>query len=234
MKLSGKEILLIEDDDHVCQVVEATLQKYNADLDVAKTGQEGLELIRSNAYDAIVLDIMLPDIEGTEICRVVRGDKNIITPIIMLTARVEEADRVLGFELGADDYITKPFSPRELVARINACIRCLKRTAQEQDEYCIGPLDIDERSREVLAPLGKLDFPRKEFDVLLLMAKHPGQVFGREHILNSVWGYSSITDARTVDEHIKRIRKKLKNGGVKEDLIKTVWGVGYKMEAEDS
>ena len=230
-------IMLVEDDPLIVEFTEKNLIKDGFEVLVATTGNEALELLTKHQADIILLDIMLPDMDGVEVCRRIRqGDVSEASliptdvPIVMLTARAEDADKLRGFETGVDDYITKPFNPLELTARLRAVLR--RTIGQEALEVIeIGPLMINSIERTVLLKDSPLTLTPKEFDLLLLLARHPNRVFSREELLAKVWGYT-FGNTRTVDEHIKRLRQKLEAAGLDWELITTVWGVGYKLQLE--
>ncbi|MBM7557382.1 response regulator [Halanaerobacter jeridensis] len=238
MDLHGKKILLIEDDDHIYSLVEAMLKSYDIDLIFKQDGQSGLKAALEKDLDLILLDIMLPEKDGWEICRELKN-KGVETPIIMLTAKVEETDKVLGLEIGADDYVTKPFSPRELTARIKAVIRRFEKTkdkpAAEKKALELPSLDlrIDPKSRAVYIQGSEIAVAPKEFQLLVFLARRPNQAFSREELLTEIWGPDTDKRSRTIDEHIKRLRKKLSKGGLEEIPLETVWGVGYKFVIKD-
>lgn len=234
MVLNRKKILVIEDDDHIFALIKATLKTYQVHLELAPDGERGLEMAQSQIFDLIILDIMLPEKSGWDVCKELRKD-GIEIPIIMLTAKVEEVDKILGLEIGADDYITKPFSPRELVARIKAVLRRIEKSQiNEEDRLLFSKqnLIIDGKKYQVQIGERVLELPPKEFDLLFFLASHPGQVFKREQLLHQIWDYTSTVKTRTVDEHIKRLRQHLEEAGLEnpEQIIKTFWGVGYKFE----
>lgn len=236
MSLNHKRILVIEDDDHIFALIKATLKTYQTYLELAEDGEKGLQKALQG-FDLIILDIMLPEKSGWEVCKELRQN-GIETPIIMLTAKVEEMDKVLGLEMGADDYITKPFSPRELVARMKAVLRRIEISQKEEDRLHFPSLSmvIDQKRYQVKVRDNAMELPPKEFELLFFLASHPGQVFKREQILNQIWDYSATVKTRTIDEHIKRLRQKLEEAGLKnpELVIKTLWGVGYKFEVDRS
>ncbi|HEV2952983.1 MAG TPA: response regulator transcription factor, partial [Candidatus Dormibacteraeota bacterium] len=178
--------------------------------------------------DLVVLDIMLPGLDGLSICREIRKTSGV--PIIMLTARDDVTDKVVGLELGADDYLTKPFHPQELVARAKALLRRSKSEPDQPDVVRVGPLEVDLVRHEVRFGEGKVQLRPKEFDLLALLARHPGRVFQRSELLDLVWGYDFPGYTRTVDVHVQQLREKLAAGGVENPAIHTVWGVGYKLE----
>jgi len=230
-------VMLVEDDPLIVEFTEKNLIKDGFEVIVATTGSEALELLTKHRADIILLDVMLPDVHGFEVCRRIRqGDVPgtslvpVNVPIVMLTARAEDADKLRGFETGVDDYITKPFNPLELTARLQAVLR--RTTGRELPEIIeIGPLVINSTERTVLLKDSHLGLTPKEFDLLLLLARHPNRVFSREEFLEKVWGYT-FGNTRTVDEHVKRLRQKLETAGLDWELITTVWGVGYKLQLE--
>lgn len=225
-------MLVADDDPNVREIIRLYFEKQHIQMIEAQDGEEALELAEKESPDIVILDVMMPKMDGYEACREILKRYDI--PIIMLTAKNEEFDRVLGLELGADDYMTKPFSPRELVARIKAILRRMQRSKSAEGElqavYEFEGLSILPDRREVIAGDEKISLRPKEFDVLLHLAKSPGTVFTREQLLEHVWGYDFIGDIRTVDVHIKKLREKL--GSYRNDCIQTVWGVGYKFGVE--
>ncbi len=236
MNFNNKKILLIEDDDHIYELLKAILKSYNTDLVLKKDGKKGFEEAMTKNYDLILLDIMLPEKDGWEICQDLKKNNN-ITPIIMLTAKAEETDKVLGLEMGADDYVTKPFSPRELTARMKAVMRRFENSNNNKKnsnkiEFPKINLTIDIKGYKVYTENSVITLAPKEFSLLLFLAKHNGEVFSRKKLLNEIWGYENKQDTRTVDEHIKRIRKKLAKSDLENIPLKTVWGVGYKFEID--
>ncbi|CEP69538.1 Signal transduction response regulator, receiver domain [Moorella glycerini] len=219
-------ILVADDEAGLRQLVRLYLEKEGMVVAEAATGRQALEKLQQDKYDLLILDLMMPDGDGWSVCREVRQKMDL--PIIMLTARGEEMDRLLGFELGADDYVIKPFSPRELVARVKALLRRAGAGLQRGEELQFPGLSIDIAGREVKVDGRAVNnLTPKEFDLLLFLARHPGQVMSREKILEKVWGYDFYGDLRTVDTHIKNLREKL---GRERGFITTVWGVGYKFE----
>ncbi|QGP92896.1 Transcriptional regulatory protein SrrA [Neomoorella glycerini] len=219
-------ILVVDDEAGLRQLVRLYLEKEGMVVAEAATGRQALEKLQQDKYDLLILDLMMPDGDGWSVCRAVRQQMDL--PIIMLTARGEEMDRLLGFELGADDYVIKPFSPRELVARVKALLRRAGAGLQRGEQLQFPGLSIDIAGREVKVDGRTVNnLTPKEFDLLLFLARHPGQVMSREKILEKVWGYDFYGDLRTVDTHIKNLREKL---GRERGFITTVWGVGYKFE----
>ncbi|HLV10196.1 MAG TPA: response regulator transcription factor [Halanaerobiales bacterium] len=239
MDLFGKKILVIEEDPHIFALIRAMLKPYDVKLVLRKDGIGGLETALEEDYNLVLLDIMLPKKDGWEVCRELKssGKK---TPIIMLTAKVEETDKVLGLEIGADDYVTKPFSPRELIARIKAVLRRYENTAdseldKEEKQLIFKKLEmtIDLNQYLLCIKENPVSLTLKEFELLVFLARHQDQVFTREQLLEQIWGFPDFPETRTVDEHIKRLRKKLSEAGLENPPLETVWGVGYKFSLED-
>ena len=224
-------VLIIEDETDILDLIEYHLKQAGYQVLRATDGGSGLELAIRKRPDLIVLDLMLPVMDGKDVCRSLKS--NPLTkaiPILMLTARAEEMDRIVGFELGADDYVTKPFSPRELVLRIKAILR-RKNSAQEPPKIIqIGELRIDVEKHEVSIKEKKITLTSTEFKLLLELASNPGRVQKRDRLLDKVWGYTYEGYARTVDTHIRRLREKL---GPLEDLIETIRGVGYRLREDE-
>ena len=224
------KILLVDDDPNIRQLVNLYLQKEGFEVEMADRGDEALKRFRESPPNLILLDVMLPGMDGWQVCREVRKISNI--PIIMLTAKDETFDKVLGLELGADDYIVKPFDMKELVARIKAVIRRFQAADTPEKELVFPGLTIN-ISQYTVTYMGKaLDMPPREIELLYFLASHPGMVFTREQLLEQVWGYDYFGDSRTVDVHVKRLREKLSGGEELGWQIKTVWGVGYKFEVK--
>lgn len=230
-KLDMMRILVVDDEPMVVEVLERYLLREGFAVATAENGNAALSKAQSWAPDLIVLDIMLPGRDGLEICKTLRKDGSV--PIIMLTARGEETDRIVGLELGADDYVVKPFSPRELVARIKAVIRRASGSdaAMNSSSTLRFPnLAIQPHRRAVEVDGRTTELTAKEFDLLYYMASHPGQVFTREQLMDSVWDYTFAGESSTVTVHIRRLREKIEADPVRPRFIKTVWGVGYKFE----
>ncbi len=227
----SRKILVIEDNREIAQLVSLHLRDLDCDVKVANDGISGLELARSGDYDLIVLDLMLPGMEGLELCRRLRSEPN-YTPILILTAKSSEMDRVIGLEMGADDYLTKPFSIRELLARVKAIMRRMEvfnqRDSDTQKQLTIGDMLIDVQRRKVSIAGDYIDLTAKEFDLLVHFATHPGHVYTRSQLLDLVWGYSHSGYEHTVNSHINRLRGKVERDAAHPDYILTVWGVGYK------
>jgi DNA-binding response OmpR family regulator len=227
----SRRILVIEDNAEIADLLSLHLGDLGCDVRLAADGLTGLEEARSEAYDLIILDLMLPRMEGLELCRRLRG-RDVTTPILMLTAKSSELDRVVGLEMGADDYITKPFSIRELLARVKATFRrmeMLSRPAGEAaDRIHAGQMEIDVDKRSVTVGGRPVTLTAKEFDLLVQFARHPGRVYTRAQLLDLVWGYGHIGYEHTVNSHINRLRGKIEHDPAKPDYVLTVWGVGYK------
>lgn len=228
----GKRILVADDESKIRQLVRMYLEKEGFEVVEAADGGTALDYLSRERFDLVVLDLMMPGTDGWTVCREVRKKDNQV-PIIMLTARGDEVDRVLGLEMGADDYVVKPFSPRELVARIKAVLR----RANREESASVDPgvltypgLIIDPLSRKVEVSGQVVNLTPKEYDLLYFLARSPGRVFTREQLLEKVWGYDYYGDSRTVDTHITRLREKLSRVGGSPQYIVTVWGVGYKFE----
>ncbi len=222
-----QRILVVDDDPTISDVVTRYLQSDGYDVDVAFDGEEALEHARAFYPDLVVLDLMLPKLDGLEVCRLLRAQGPV--PIIMLTAKGDETDRLVGLNLGADDYVAKPFSPRELVARVKAVLRRSGSvTGLEEDSLRIDGLYINPKTRQVGVNGVDVDLTAKEFDLLRFLATHPRQVFSREQLLNDVWDYLYAGDTSTVTVHIRRLREKIEADPTRPRYILTVWGVGYK------
>jgi len=227
-----RNILVIEDNADIANLVALHLRDFGSEVEIAGDGDSGLKAVLSHDYDLVVLDIMLPGIDGLEICRKLRAQAN-YTPILMLTARTGELDRVLGLEMGADDYLTKPFSVRELVARVKAILRRTdlskhKETGSEETVFRAGQLEVIGDKRQVKLEGKPVDLTAKEFDLLLFFINNPGHVFTRSQLLDKVWGYGHDGYEHTVNSHINRLRAKIEKNPAEPRYILTVWGVGYK------
>lgn len=224
------KILVVDDDQNIAELIRIYLEKEMYEVKMAYDGKKALDSFYQWAPDLVILDIMIPHMDGYEVCKQIRKAGNI--PIIMLTARGEVIDKVLGLELGADDYIVKPFDPKELLARIKAVLRRVQNNDMVKDEKLVFPgLSIDKNDYTVTFQGNRLELPPKEMELLYFLASRPNQVFTREQLLEKVWDYDYIGDSRTVDVHIKRLREKLHDDMGRWE-IKTVWGVGYKFEVK--
>ncbi|MCI6292130.1 MAG: response regulator transcription factor [Clostridiales bacterium] len=225
------KILLVDDDPNIRQLVRLYLEKEGFDVTEADRGDTALKEFKAAPPNLILLDVMLPGMDGWQVCREVRKVSNI--PIIMLTAKDETFDKVLGLELGADDYVVKPFDAKELVARIKAVIRRYQNGGESTEKELAFPGLTINMSQYTVTYMGKeMDMPPKELELLYFLASHPGMVFTREQLLEQVWGYDYFGDSRTVDVHVKRLREKLSGGEAMGWQIKTVWGVGYKFDVK--
>jgi len=219
---------VVDDEEHIVELARLYLSREGYQVEGVADGVQALNRFGQLKPDLVVLDIMLPGMDGLTICREIRKTSQV--PIIMLTARDEVTDKVVGLELGADDYLTKPFHPQELVARAKALVRRAKLEPDQPKLIRTGKLEVDLERHEVRFPEHKLQLRPKEFDLLALLAKHPGRVFQRSELLDLVWGYDFPGYTRTVDVHVQQLREKLAGGGVTDPVIQTVWGVGYKLE----
>ncbi|MCW9014993.1 MAG: response regulator transcription factor [Gammaproteobacteria bacterium] len=232
--MKNKNIILIEDNKDISALVKLHLNDIGLPVDVYFDGIEGWNKIQKKQYDLIILDIMLPGMDGMEICKRIRLQNNSYTPILMLTSRSSEIDRVLGLESGADDYLTKPFSLMEMVARVKALIRrhdAMREVKPNNELIQFNGLSINTQTREVIKNQQVLELTAKEFDLLLYFASHPGKVFNRMQLLDKVWGYGHEGYEHTVNSHINRLRSKLETEPHTPEFIKTVWGVGYQFIA---
>ena len=221
-------VLVVDDEKLIVKGIRFSLEQDGMKVDCAYDGEEALKLARENAYDMILLDIMLPKHDGFEVCQQIREFSDV--PIVMLTARSEDMDKILGLEYGADDYITKPFNILEVKARIKAIMRRTgKRNPEKPNEKMIikGSMKIDCESRRVVIDEKEVNLTAKEFDLLELLAMNPNKVYSRENLLNIVWGYEYPGDARTVDVHIRRLREKIETNPSDPKYVYTKWGVGY-------
>ncbi|MFO8098724.1 MAG: response regulator transcription factor [Salinibacter sp.] len=229
---AGKDILLVEDDPDIADLLSLHLEDEGHAVAVVDNGDEGLDRALQGAHDLIVLDIMLPGTDGFDICRRLRQEKR-ATPILMITAKTEEVDKVLGLELGADDYITKPFSIREVLARVKAIFRRVEVDQEAQHTggegpITVGDLRIEPSKRRVRMQDRAVELTSKEYELLLLFARHPGRAYSRDELLDEVWGYQYSGYSHTVNTHINRLRNKIEPDPAEPQYVKTVWGVGYR------
>ena len=228
-------ILIIEDEKSIAELVRDYLEINGFKADIALTGDVGLNLALTQNYDLILLDLMLPTIDGFEICKKIRDTKDI--PIVMVSAKKDEIDKLRGFGLGADDYMVKPFSPNELIARIRAHLNRYERLLnkhndQPTNEIYIRGLQIDRGARRVFVNNREVAFTTKEFDVLIFLAANPNQVFSKNHLFERIWGYDSLGDITTVTVHIRKLREKIERDPSNPDYIETIWGAGYRFRGE--
>ncbi|MEJ8776823.1 response regulator transcription factor [Pseudogracilibacillus sp. ICA-222130] len=234
----SNRILVVDDEERIRRLIKMYLEREDFVVEEAENGVEALEKALENDYDCILLDIMMPEMDGIEVCEKLREEKN--TPIIMLTAKGEESNRVQGFEVGADDYIVKPFSPREVVLRVKAVLRRtgqtnVKQTSMQTNNLIVFPhLTIDLDAYRVTANDQEISLTPKEYELLVFLAQSPDKVYKREDLLKEVWQYEFFGDLRTVDTHVKRLREKLTSVSKEAaKMIVTVWGIGYKLEVEE-
>jgi len=223
------KILVVDDDRNIVDLIRLYLEKEMLEVRGAYHGEEALELFYSWTPDLVILDLMMPKMDGWEVCKQIRKVSSI--PVIMLSARGETFDKVLGLELGADDYMVKPFDPKEMVARVKAVLRRTGNSINSKEEIVFPGLIINKTEYSITYRGKKMEVPPKELELLYFLALHPNQVFTREQLLEKVWGYEFSGDSRTVDVHIKRLREKFNDATLRWE-IKTVWGVGYKFEVK--
>lgn len=226
--MANNKVLIVDDDEHIVELIKLYMDKEGFDTVTANNGKKAVELFKSEAPAIVILDVMMPEMDGWQVCREIRRVSNI--PIIMLTAKGETFDKVLGLELGADDYMVKPFEPKELLARVKAVLRRSDTKASNAEKEIVFPnLTINLSNYELKINGNIVEVPPKELELLYFLASNPNRVFTREQLLEEVWGFDYFGDSRTVDVHIKRLREKLE--GVEANWqLKTVWGVGYKFE----
>ena len=225
-------ILIVEDEPRMRDILRDYFHAHGVEADLAADGAAGLDRFRERDYDAVLLDVMMPKLDGFEVCRELRRQS--MVPIIMVTARGEDFERIMGLDIGADDYILKPFSAGEVMARVRAILRRVQaREAEQQNLYSVGNLVID--LDKYLVTIGGADvtLTKKEVELLWTLAKNSSKVFSRENLLDSIWGYDYFGDSRTVDSHIKRLRAKVDKFEHEEWEIKTIWGVGYRFEEKE-
>jgi DNA-binding response OmpR family regulator len=220
-------VLVVDDEPIVREVVVRYLQREGHTTLEADHGDRARELLEQEAPDLVVLDVMLPGTDGLELCRWIRARSEL--PVILPTARGEEADRIVGLELGADDYVTKPFSPRELAARVRTVLRRSTTTEEPRARFAFGDIEIDTRTRDVHKAGQELRLTAKEFDLLAFLAGNPRRVFGRDQLMSRVWGYEAALDTGTVTVHVRRLREKIETNPSEPLHLQTVWGVGYRL-----
>ena len=220
-------VLVVDDEPIVREVVVRYLQREGHTTLEADHGDRAREMLERETPDIVVLDVMLPGTDGLELCRWIRARSEL--PVILLTARGEEADRIVGLELGADDYVTKPFSPRELAVRVRTVLRRSAPAQEAEARLSFGDIAIDTRTRDVHKNGTELRLTAKEFDLLAFLAGHPRQVFGRDQLMSRVWGYEAALDTGTVTVHVRRLREKIETNPSEPEYLQTVWGVGYRL-----
>ena len=224
----SSKVLVVDDEDHIVELARIYLTREGYEVEGVGDGSQALARFTQLKPDLVILDIMLPGSDGLAICKEIRKQSQV--PIIMLTARDEVTDKVVGLEVGADDYLTKPFHPQELVARAKALLRRARVEPDAPKLIRAGKLEVDLERHEVRHEQAKVQLRPKEFDLLTLLARHPGRVFQRSELLDLVWGYDFPGYTRTVDVHVQQLREKLSAAGITEPSIETVWGVGYRLE----
>jgi DNA-binding response OmpR family regulator len=222
-------VLVVDDEPIVREVVVRYLEREGHTTLEASSGDAARGAIEQREPDLVILDVMLPRVDGLELCRWIRSRSEL--PVIMLTARGEEADRIVGLELGADDYVTKPFSPRELAARVRSVLRRASTSPGSEERLAFGDVTLDRASREARKGGSEIRLTAKEFDLLWFLASHPRRVFSRDQLMASVWGYTAELDTGTVTVHVRRIREKIENDPSRPTYLETVWGVGYRLAA---
>jgi DNA-binding response OmpR family regulator len=227
----SSKVLVVDDEDHIVELARLYLSREGYEVEGVGDGAKALTRFGQLKPDLVVLDIMLPGMDGLTICKEIRKHSQV--PIIMLTARDEVTDKVVGLEVGADDYLTKPFHPQELVARAKALLRRARLEADTTELIRAGKLEVDLDRHEVRHGKARVQLRPKEFDLLALLARHPGRVYQRSELLDLVWGYDFPGYTRTVDVHVQQVREKLAKAGITDPSIETVWGVGYRLELAD-
>jgi phosphate regulon transcriptional regulator PhoB len=231
--MGRRQMLVVDDEPDIVELVAYNLKKEGFDVSSAADGEEALSVIRRGNFDFLILDLMLPGIQGMELCRVLRNDpKTAQIPIIMLTAKGEEVDRIIGLETGADDYMTKPFSPRELIARVKAVMRRLYEKAEIRQVVRIGDLDINKETYVVSKKNVPVMLSSTEFKLLLYLVERKGKIFSRDQLLDAVWKDEAFVEPRTVDVHIRRLRTQVEDDPSEPKYIKTRRGIGYYVEAD--
>ncbi|WP_415321154.1 response regulator transcription factor [Clostridium perfringens] len=231
--MTNKKVLIVDDEEHIRELIKFNLKKEGYGTEVAVNGTEALKIIREIKFDLILLDLMLPEIDGLEVCKEIRrNEETSDIPVMMITAKGEEFDKVLGLELGADDYITKPFSIRELMARVKALLR-RSNVKKEENIIKFGDVVVNFKTREVTKGNQNVELTLKEFELLKLLIKNKGNILTRELLLDKIWGYEYIGETRTVDVHIRHLRKKIESDDKNPQYIQTIRGVGYKFTSNE-
>ncbi|MEG0773275.1 response regulator transcription factor [Clostridium sp.] len=231
--MSEKKILVVDDEEHIQELIKFNLEKNNYEVITADNGKDAFEIAKEQQPDLVLLDLMIPGMDGLEVCKAIRRETAISNmPIIMITARGEELDKILGLELGADDYITKPFSVRELLARVKAILR--RTTVKyEENDYKFGDIAIDFRKHEIKKDGEKIELTLKEFELLEILIKNKGRVMTRDFLLDKIWGYEYVGETRTVDVHVRHLRQKIESDDKNPIYIQTIRGIGYKFNNGD-
>lgn len=229
---SRGSILVVDDEPTIAEVVARYLERAGYDTRIASDGPSAISAAFGRRPDLVVLDIMLPGLDGLEVMRRIHDDLEGRVAVILLTAKGEEADRLAGLRRGADDYVVKPFSPAELVARIDAVLRRTDGPGEDEPPLRVVGLEIDPRARRVFVRGDEVELTQREFDLLLFLARHPGQVFSRDQLIDRIWRFSFYTDTTTVTVHVRRLRAKIEADPSKPELIQTVWGLGYRFRPE--
>lgn len=227
--MAQEKILVVDDEAHIVELISYNLSAAGYKVVTASNGLDAVKIAKEEKPKLILLDLMIPGMDGLDVCKEIRGDKELKnTSIIMLTAKGEELDKILGLELGADDYITKPFSVRELLARVKAVIRRARTIKEENDIFVSGNLKVNFERREILISDSKVDLTLKEFELLDILIKNRGKILTRDTLLDKIWGYEYVGETRTVDVHIRYIRKKIEEDDKNPKFIETIRGVGYR------
>jgi two-component system alkaline phosphatase synthesis response regulator PhoP len=229
--VAKEKVLVVDDERNIVELLKFNLEKEGYEVVTAFDGIEAVKLAKEEKPDLVILDIMLPGQGGLEVCRQIRKESKI--PILMATAKGEEIDKILGLELGADDYVTKPFSPRELTARVKAILRRTSIRPEEQEEITVKEISMNLVKHEVLVKGERVDLKPKEFELLKLLATNRGKVFTRDFLLEQLWGYDYLGDTRTVDVHVRRIRQKIEEDPSLPKYLKTIHGIGYKFQYDE-
>lgn len=232
-QVSCGRILVVEDEDSIRRFIVINLKRSGYEVIEATSGEEAVKIAEKQRPDLVVLDVMLPGVDGFEVCRILR-EKLTDLAVIMLTARGQDMDKIMGLELGADDYVVKPFNPLELTARIRAVLRRIKKGDLEDEKISSGPFVLDLKGHRVLKRGEELELTPTEFNLMALFMKNPGKAFSRDEILNSVWGVDYVGDPKTVDVHVKRLRGKIEGNPTQPQYIETVWGVGYRWKGDSA
>lgn len=226
--MAGEKILIVDDEEHIIELIKFNLENNGYKVVFANNGNDAVKLAKIEIPQLILLDLMIPGLDGYDVCREIRKDPSIATiPVIMITAKSEEIDKILGLELGADDYITKPFSVREMMARVKAMLRRAK-TQYQDDIYTISDMSIDFQRHEVIKNNKRVELTLKEFELLQILIKNKGRVMTRDFLLDKVWGYEYMGETRTVDVHIRHLRQKIEDDDKNPKYIETIRGIGYR------